>query len=85
MLNGKKLGLALGSFAAFIHLVWVILVALNWAQPWINFVYKMHSINNPFMILPFDLTRSVLLIFIAFIMGNIIGNIFALFWNRFHK
>jgi hypothetical protein len=85
MLNGKKLGLTLGSFAAFIHLVWSVLVGLGWAQPFMDFARKMHSMSNPTTILPFDLGRSILLIVIAFIMGNIMGNIFAYFWNKFHK
>ena len=85
MLNGKKAGLALGSFAAFMHLVWVVLVALNWAQPWLDFVHRMHFISDSHMVMPFDLMRAVELIVLAFIMGNIFGNILAFFWNKFHK
>ena len=85
MLNRKKVGLALGSFAAFLHFVWVVLLGLNIAAPLMDFVYRMHGMANPYMLLPFDLGRSVLLIVIAFIMGNIIGNVFAFFWNKFHK
>ena len=84
-MNRKKLGLALGSFAALLHLVWVLLIALGWAQPLMDFVYKMHSMNNPFTVMPFDLWRSIGLIVIAFIMGNVIGNVFALVWNKVHR
>ena len=83
--GAKKLGLALGSFAALVHIVWVVLIALGWAQPLMDFVYKMHSMNNPFTVAPFDLGRSVGLIVIAFLMGNIIGNVFALVWNKVHR
>ena len=85
MMNGKKVGLILGSFAALIHLVWVLLIALGWAQPFMDFVYRMHSLNNPYMVMQFDLMRSVGLIIIAFIMGNIVGNVLAMLWNKFHK
>lgn len=85
MLNGKKVGLALGSFAAFLHVIWAILVALNWAEPLLDFVYRMHFLQNPFTFMPFDLGRSLLLIILAFIIGNIMGNLFSFFWNRVNK
>ena len=84
-MNQRKTGLALGTFAAFVHVVWVFLVALGWAEPWINFVYRMHFINNTFTIMSFDLGRGIGVIVIAFIMGNIVGNIFAFVWNKIHK
>ena len=84
-INTKKLGLTLGSFVAFIHLVWVILLWLGIAQPLMDFAYRMHSMPNPYALLPFNLGNSILLIIIAFIMGNIIGNIFGFFWNKFYK
>ena len=84
-MNHKKVGLVLGSFAALVHLVWSLLIAFGWAQPWLDFVYKMHSLNNPFTVASFDLTRSIELVVIAFIMGNIVGNVFAFVWNKFHK
>jgi hypothetical protein len=84
-INGKRLGLTLGSFAAFLHLVWVVLVALKWAQPLSDFVHRMHFMNNTMTLMPFELGRGILLIVIAFIMGNIIGNLFAYFWNKMGK
>ena len=84
-MDGKKLGLVLGSFAALVHFVWVILIALNWAQPLMGFTYSMHFLNNPFMVMPFDFARSVELVVLTFIIGNIAGNIFAGLWNEFNK
>ena len=75
----------MGSFAALWHIVWVILIALGWAQPLMDFVYKMHSLNNPLIVMPFDLIRSIGLVVIAFIVGNVVGNVFAMLWNKFHK
>ncbi len=84
-MNGKKFGLVLGSFAAFVHLVWAVLVALNWAQPLSDFVHRMHFLNNTMSVMPFDFGRALLLIVIAFVMGNVVGNIFAFFWNKINK
>ena len=84
-MNKHKVGLVLGSFAALIHLGWSILIALGFADPLMDFIYKMHSLNNPFVVAPFDLTRSIELIVIAFIIAYVVGNIFAVLWNKFHK
>lgn len=84
-MNQHKTGLVLGSFAAFWHLVWVVLVAFGWAQPLMDFIYRMHSLTNPNMVAPFDLMRSVWLIIIAFCVGYVAGNVFAFFWNKIQK
>ncbi len=84
-MNKKKTALVLGSFAGLVHLVWSVAIALGWAQPWMNFVYRMHSLNNPFMVMPFDLGRSVGLIVITFVVGSVVGYIFATLWNHFNK
>lgn len=84
-MNQNKTGLVLGSFVAFLHLVWSILIALDWAYPLQNFIYKMHSMNNPYVIEPFDIVRSIELIVITFFVGYIAGNVFAFFWNKIYK
>ena len=85
MLNGKKVGLVLGSFVAFLHIVWVFLIVLNWAEPLLHFIYRMHFIQIPVTFLPLDLGRAAVLILIAFVVGNIMGNLFSFFWNRINK
>ncbi len=84
-MNQNKTGLVFGSFAAFVHLVWSILIAFGWAQGWMDFVYNLHSLNNPFTVMPFDLMRSLGLIVLTFFVGYIVGNVFAIIWKKFHK
>ena len=84
-MNQKKVGLVLGSFVGLIHLVWSLLIAFGWAQPLMNFIYGMHSLNNPFTVMPFSLGRSAGLVVITFAVGCIVGNVFAMIWNKFHK
>lgn len=84
-MNEKKLGLILGSFFGLMHLLWSILIALGFAQSFLNFVFNMHSLNNPYMVMPFDLMRSIGLIIITSVVGYIVGNILAMIWNKFHK
>lgn len=84
-MNKHKTGLVFGSFAAFVHLVWSLLIAFGWAQGWMDFVYRVHSLNNPFTVMPFDLWRSLGLIVLTFVVGYIVGNVFAFIWKKFHK
>ncbi len=84
-MNKNKLGLVLGSFAGLVHLVWSILIAFDWAQPWLDFVYKIHSLNNPFTVMSFDLMRSIGLVVLTFFIGYIVGNVIAMLWNKFHQ
>ncbi len=84
-MNKKKTALVLGSFVGLVHLAWSVAIGLGWAQPWMNFVYRMHSLNNPFMVMPFDLGRSVGLVVITFVVGSVVGYIFATLWNHFNK
>lgn len=84
-MNEKKVALALGSFAALFHLVWGILIAIGMAQPVLNFVYNLHSLNNPFVVMAFDPMKTLGLIIFTFIMGYIFGYVFAMLWNKFHK
>ena len=84
-MNQKNLGLVLGSFAALVHLVLSVLIAIGWAQPLLDFIYHMHSLTNPFKVGSFDLVRSLGLVIITFCVGYIVGNVFSLLWNKFHK
>lgn len=82
--NKNKLGLVIGSYAAIVHLVWVILVALGLAQPLVNFIIRLHFIDFPHKIASFDFVNAVLLIVIAFIVGYVGGFIIGIIWNKAH-
>ena len=84
-MNKHKTGLVLGSLVSSIHLVWSILIALGWAQGLLDFIYNMHSLNNPFTVMSFSLMRSLGLVVITFVVGYVLGNVFAMFWNKFHQ
>lgn len=84
-LNNNKTGLVVGAFLGFWHFLWSLLVAVGLAQPLIDFIYKVHFLNNPFQVAPFGLKRAAALIVITAAVGYIIGWILAFLWNRFHK
>ena len=85
MINRQKFAMTLGVFAAVMHLIWVVLVALNLAQPLSGFIHKMHFIDKQHMFTEFSLGRSIGLLVLAFIVAYIVGSIFATIWNKIHK
>ncbi|MFA5791451.1 MAG: hypothetical protein WC884_00215 [Candidatus Paceibacterota bacterium] len=84
-MNKNKVALVVGSFVGLVHLVWGIAIAFGFAQPWINFVFNIHSLNNPFTLMSFDFMRSIGLIIVTFLVGYVVGYVFATIWNKFHQ
>lgn len=84
-MSPKKVALVSGSFFSLVHLVWGVLIAVGFAQSWMDFVYNLHSLNNPFTVMPFDLMRTLGLVIMTFLVGYIFGYVFAMLWNKLHK
>ena len=84
-MNKHKVGLVVGSFLSMWHLIWGILVAVGFAQPLLNFIYNLHSLNNPFMVMPFDFMRTLGLVIVTFVVGYVVGYVFANIWHHIHK
>ncbi len=81
----NKAGLVLGSLLGIWHLAWALLVALGWAQPLINFIFWLHFIKPIYVIEPFNAGTAAMLVAITALCGYVVGFIFALLWNRFHR
>ncbi len=84
-MNKNKTGLVFGSFLGLFHLVWGLLIAFGLAQVLLDFVYDLHSLNNPFVVMPFDLVRTIGLVIFTFIVGYVFGYVIAVIWNKLHK
>ena len=84
-LEKYKAGLIVGLLMALCHLVWSILVVTNVAQVAIDWIYKMHFLNNPFLVQPFDVATAGMLILMTFVVGFVVGWLIALFCNVLHK
>ncbi len=72
-----------GLCLASLHLTWIILILLAWAQPLMDFVFKLHMLNSPFQIQPFDWGYAFTLIAITFVFGAFYGLVFYLIKNTF--
>lgn len=84
-ISSNKAGLALGLFAGLAHAVWSALVAAGWAQPLINFIFRLHFIETPLSVVDFDLATAVLLVVVTSLVGYVVGNLLAWIWNYLHK
>ncbi|MFH1012345.1 MAG: hypothetical protein V1760_01215 [Candidatus Peregrinibacteria bacterium] len=84
-MHNHKVGVVFGLALGILHLAWSTLVATGVAQAILNWVYKMHFLNNPFTVAPFNLGTAVTLVVFTTIVGYVIGWIVSLLWNALHK
>jgi len=80
-INPNKAGIALGTVLGGWHLLWVILVAIGWAQAAINFVFWLHFIKPIYVVEPFNPAVALLLIAVTAVTGYTIGFTLVAFWN----
>lgn len=84
-LDNNKVGLIVGSFMGLLHLLWALVVAVGVAQVFMDWIYGLHFLNNPFQIQPFNLITAVTLIVVTFVIGYIAGWVFTYFWKVAEK
>lgn len=85
MLNKNHVGLTVGLFVAFMHLIWAIIIIAGLGQSYLNWIFPLHSISNVFSVIPFSLTNAIILIIISFVGGYIFGWLFAALYNKIAK
>jgi len=79
MLNKNKVGLHLGILFVIIHLVWslAVLIMPGALQKFLDWIFTLHSIKPFYVILPFNLLNSIMLLIVTFVIGYIIGFVFG--------
>ena len=65
-----------------LHVCWAFIVASGWAQPLLDFVFKLHMLNSPFQVQAFDLGLATGLISFTFLIGCFYGALFFLLKNK---
>ncbi len=83
-IHKNKAGLILGSFLGLLHLLWSVLVATGLSQALLDFIFKLHFLNNPFTLQSFDVGTAALLVVMTAVIGYIVGWFLAFLWNKFH-
>ena len=81
----RKAGLVLGAVIGGWHLCWSALVALQWAQPVIDFIFWIHFIKPIYVIEPFEIVRAAILVIVTAGVGFLVGSVFALTWNAVQR
>jgi hypothetical protein len=84
-LQPQKVGLALGSMVGLLHLVWSLIVAIGLAQPLVDFILKVHMVEAKHTILPFSFWSALTLVVVTFLIGYVVGYVFAVVWNRVNE
>ncbi len=77
--------LVLGLFFALMHAVWMLMIFLGIAKWYLNWIFGLHLLTNPYGVLPFNFGTALMLIVVTFIVGYVMGWVFAIIWNRLHK
>lgn len=84
-LNPNNTGLSLGGLLAIWHASWSALVALGFAQTLLNFVFSIHFLTNPYRVREFNLGTALTLVVVTFVVGYVVGWVFAMIWNKLHR
>ena len=74
-------GLAFGACIALFHAAWAALVAVRWAQPLLDFIFRLHFITPPYRVGAFDPVTALMLVGVTFALGAVGGCVFAAIWN----
>jgi hypothetical protein len=74
-------GFVFGLCMALFHATWAALVALRWAQPLLDFIFRLHFIAPPYRVGNFDPATALMLVGVTFALGVVGGSIFATVWN----
>ena len=81
MIDRHKLGLVFGTFLGAWHFVWAGLVLSGIAQSLMNWIFRLHFIDPPYSILPFNIGAAITLILLTSITGYLSGWVFGAIWN----
>ena len=82
--NPIRVGLVVGVVLGLYHAAWSALVALGLAQKLIDCILTLHFLKVPVTVEPFDLMRAAILVGVTFVVGVVIGIVFAIVWNLLH-
>lgn len=79
-----RVGLIGGLSLASLHLCWVLLVASGWAQPFLDWIFKLHMLDSPFRVQTFSLRYAAILLVVTFSIGLLYGVVFELIRTAIH-
>jgi hypothetical protein len=81
LISKNRAGMIVGVFSGVCHLGWALLVAFNFAQRLTDWIFKVHFIEPPYVLTPFDPLVALTLIVFTAVAGYVTGWVFAAIWN----
>ncbi len=81
-IHPSRAGLVLALIVGGLHAIWSLIVAIGWGQALINFIFWVHFIKPAHEVEPFNIGTALLLVLVATCIGYVVGNGFALLWNK---
>jgi hypothetical protein len=81
-MNPSNTARAVGLFLGSLHAIWGCMVWFEIAQPILDFILQLHSLQIPVCVQPFNLINSLILVTITTAVGYFYGFLFALLGNR---
>lgn len=84
-INSHKVGLVLGGFFALFHAVWALMVFMDVAKPFMDWIFGLHFMNFQYTISRFDFGNAFLLVIVAGVVGYVFGYVFGYIWNSVHR
>ena len=83
-IGALHLGIVVGAVVAAMHAAWAAMVAFNWAQPFLDFIFRLHFVTPPYHVEPFSMVTAGALVGLNGAIGFLVGAVFATAWNAFH-
>lgn len=84
-ISALHLGIVVGAVVAAMHAAWAAMVAINWAQPFLDFIFHLHFVTPPYHVEPFSTVTAGALVGLTGAIGFFVGAVFAIVWNAFHR
>ena len=66
-----------GVLLSSLHFTWLVLAYIGIAQEVMDFIFKIHMLNSPLQVQPFEWSYAFLLIAITFSVGAIYGWLYS--------
>lgn len=85
MMSEHTAGMVVGSLFGILHAVWALFVASGFAQVYLNWIYGLHFLTNPFKVAPFDFGTAAMLVIVTSLVGYVVGWVLAVLWNMTAK
>lgn len=76
-----RIALVVATFVAAMHAIWASAVALGIGQTYLDWIFPLHLLNNPYIVAPFNLLTALLLTVVAFVATYVSTLLFLWLWK----